>query len=218
MKPRHYLPLLITMLCTVLLPGALCQETPKTMTKISVRLIEPAPEPRSFAAQPRTIWRVGVKYARIAEALDFENHVHGLTIINEPDVWMVNLVDKSGKHVVDSGPVMEVHLPIFQTSSEAKTKLHELEFGGESAFFASNGATVSPGEVLKGKPTERHELSMGGRKLILWTDAVSKKPVRISMSQGTQVQAFEYVNYEDGLAFDPALFQPPATIAIGNAR
>src|SRR6266404_674209 len=126
MKLIHRLFIMATMLFVILLTGASCQETPKTMTKISMRLIEPAQEYGSFAAQPKIIWRVGVKYARIAEAPDFENHVHSLTIINEPDVWMINLTDKSGKHIVDSGPTMEVHLPIFQMPSGTKTKLHEL--------------------------------------------------------------------------------------------
>jgi hypothetical protein len=214
-SPLFFLPGILCLLLTVSAP---CQETPKTMVKLSMRLIEPAPETGSFAAQPRTLWRAGKKYARIAEAPDLENHVHGLTILNEPDAWMINLTDKSGKHMVDSGPSLEVHLPIFPTPSNVKMKLRELEFGNELEFFASNGATVSPGDAIKGKSTERHELTMSGRKLILWTDAASKKPVRMSMTFNGQTQTFEYVSYEDGLPFDPSLFRPPAGITLADAQ
>lgn len=200
-----------------LIVSAPCQEMPKTMVKLSMRLIEPEPEAGSFAAQPRVLWRADTKYARIAEAPDLENHIHGLTILNEPDIWMINLSDKSGKHIVDRGPSLDVHLPIFPAPAGVKMKLRELEFGKELEFFAINGATVSVGEVLKGKPAERHELTMSGRKLILWTDTASKKPVRISMTFSGQTQTVEYVSYEDGLPFDPSLFQPPAGLTLTGA-
>jgi hypothetical protein len=89
-----------------------CQDVPKTMCKISVRGVEPAPEPDSFSAQAKTYWRAGAKYARIAEAEDPKNHIHGLAVISEPDAWMINLFDKSAKHMVDHGPTLDVHLPI----------------------------------------------------------------------------------------------------------
>ena len=83
---------------------AVCQETPKSMTRIATRVVEPEPEPGSFAAQTKTCWRAGTKYARIAEAPDAQHHIHALIIIKEPNLWMINLADKSGRHVVDPGP------------------------------------------------------------------------------------------------------------------
>src|SRR5258708_1019428 len=123
--PPHFF--LQGILCLFLIVSAPCQETPKTMMKLSIRLIEPVPETGSFAAQPRTLWRAGTKYARIAEAPDLEKRVHELIILNEPDAWMINLADKSGKHVVDSGSSLDVHLPIFPVPSGVKMKINELE-------------------------------------------------------------------------------------------
>src|SRR5712691_13067681 len=93
------------------------QELPATMTKITTRIIEPKMNPDSFFAQPKTLWRAGTKYARVAEAADPQHQIHGLVIVNEPDVWMVNLFDKSGTHMVDTGPTFNAHLPIFEASS-----------------------------------------------------------------------------------------------------
>jgi hypothetical protein len=56
----------------------------QTITKISVRGVEPAREPGCFEAQPKTYWRAGKKYARIAEAEDPKN-AYGLAVIAEPE-------------------------------------------------------------------------------------------------------------------------------------
>ncbi|PYT70393.1 MAG: hypothetical protein DMG39_15875 [Acidobacteria bacterium] len=160
------------------------QEAPRTMTKVTTKIVEPKPEPGSFSAQAKTVWRAGKKYARTAEAPDSQNHIHGLAIINEPDAWMINLFDKSARHLVDPGPSFNVHLPVFETQTGIKTKLVALEFGEEVEFFAKNDARESAGEMADGKPTVRHEVNFSGGSVVLWTDAKSKKPVRISLIQG----------------------------------
>ena len=93
--------------------SAPCQEFPKTMRKISIRGVEPKPNPSSFEAQSKVTWRAGNRYARVAEAPDPQAHVYGLLIINEPDVWLINLYDKSVKHIVDTGRSSIVHIPVF---------------------------------------------------------------------------------------------------------
>lgn len=178
------------------------------MMKISVRVVEPAPEPGSFLAQPKTFWRAGTKYARIAEAEDPKNQIHGLAVISEPDFWMINLYDKSGKHMVDPGPTFNVHLPVFPSTPGTKTKLDGLEFGNEVEFFTKNKATQAPDEMVGGQGTIRYDLLSGSSKVTLWTDTHSKKPVRISQVKGQQIETFEYLFYEDDLPFDPALFRP----------
>jgi hypothetical protein len=193
------------------------QQAPKTMIKISTRVIEPAPKRGSFPAEPRTVWRGGTKYARIAESPDPGNHIHGLVIVSEPDVWMVNLFDKSGKHIIDPGPVLDVHLPVFEPVEGAKTKLDELELGRELEFFTKNGAKESAGEV-EGKPSTRHEITINGDKVVLWTDTKSGKPLRVSLVKGSETQTIAYLAYEDELPFDAALFQPPSGITIRYRR
>jgi hypothetical protein len=187
------------------------QEAPKGMIKITTRLIEPEPERGSFGAQPRTLWRAGKKYGRIAEGIDNQQHIHGLMIISEPDAWMINLYDKSGRHVIDPGPSLEVHVPIFQTPGEAKSKLNELE------FFKANHASESAGEPLHGSQTSRYELTLSGRTVILWVHSKTEKPIRISLAKGSDRRTIEYLAYEH-LPFDPALFQPPRGITLVDAK
>jgi hypothetical protein len=201
----------------LLLPGQ-SQEVPKTMIKITTRIIEPKPEPGSFLAQPKTVWRAGTIYSRTAEAPDPTNHIHALAIIHEPDAWMINLFDRSGRHLLDPGPTFNVHLPIFEQLSGANTKLNEPEFGKEMEFFAANDAKDSAGEMIDGKPSVHHEVTLSGSRLVLWTDAKSKKPVRISRIQGVQRQTIAYLAYDDALAFDPTLFQPPTGIAVVDSK
>jgi hypothetical protein len=117
--------------------SVLSQQPPATMTKVSVRLIAPETPSGSFAAQPKTFWRAGTKYARIVESPDAETHIQGLVIISEPDAWMLNLSDKSGRHVVDSGPSFVVHLPIFNKHTGEESGVNELEFGTERDFLRS---------------------------------------------------------------------------------
>lgn len=202
----------------VLIGLAQAQEVPRIMTKITIRVVEPKPEPVSFSAQPKTFWRAGTKYARTAEAPDPQNHIHGLVIVNEPDAWLINLFDKTGRHIVDPGPTFNVHLPVFEQPADGDTKLNELEFGKEREFFAKNDAKRSEGEKIDSKATDRLEVLINDNRLVLWTDTKSKKPVRISLIQRTQKQTIAYVAYDDDLAFDPTLFQPPTGIAVTDSR
>ena len=198
-------------------PLARGQESPNTMMRISTRLVEPAPALNSVAAQTRVIWRAGTKYGRIAEPPDNQNRVHGLMIINEPDAWLINLFDKSGKHMVDPGPSLIVHIPIF-AGVNVSTKLTELEFGRELEFFSNKGAPPSEGEVINGKATERYDVTIENSKLVLWMDVQSKKPIRVSLVDSRQTRTLEYLSYDDDLKFDPSQFQPPAGIVMQNPK
>jgi len=210
-----HIPLLVV-LGLALVPVARGQESPKTMMMISTRVVEPRPAPSSFAAQARTLWRAGTKYGRVAEPPDLQNHIHGLMIINEPNVWMINLLDKSGKHEVDPGPSLDVHLPIFPDRS-VSTQLKDLEFGRELEFFTTKGAKGSEGEMINGRGTSRYELTIENSKIVLWTDVKSKKPLRVSLIEGAQIETIEYLSYDD-LAFNPSLFQPPAGIVMQSSK
>lgn len=202
----------------LLVATCLCQDTPKVMTKITTRLVEPKPIPGSFSSQVKTCWRAGTKYARVAEAPDLQDHIHGLIIVSEPDVWVINLFDKSARHIVDSGPSFDAHLPIFDVAERSKTKLSKLEFGRELDFFIENGAKKSVGESLKGNPTARYDMIMGGHQLTLWTDAKTKKPVRISLTAGAEARTIEYLGYDEGVPFDSSLFKPPLGVTVTEAK
>jgi hypothetical protein len=76
----------ICVLCT----GLTGQQHSELMTKLTVHLLSPDIRQESFAAKPKTMYRFAKAYCRTAEAPDLENGIHGLTVIHEPDVWMVN--------------------------------------------------------------------------------------------------------------------------------
>eukprot|EP01036_Dinobryon_divergens_P046222 gene46222-61811_t len=85
---------------------------PPTLTRIVTRSVGPDIQRGSFRAEPITLYRKGELYLRNEEAPDPEQRLHLLTIVSEPDVWTVNLMDKTGKHVVDPGPNFVAHAPI----------------------------------------------------------------------------------------------------------
>jgi hypothetical protein len=133
--------------------------------------------------------------------------VYGLLIINEPDVWLINLYDKSVKHIVDTGRSSIVHIPVFSPEGRI-AGLKELELGRELSFFTKSHAARSQGEAIKGVATERYRMAVGGATVILWIDVKSKAPLRIALIRAKQTVTLEYLAYED-LPFDASLFQPP---------
>ena len=185
------------------------------MTKISVRLTSPQPPPGSFMAEPRTFWRAGTQYGRIAEATDYRNHIHELIVIHEPDVWMVNLYAKSAKHIVDQTPPLAVHMPVFAGAGEEKMQIAQLEFGKELEFFTANHATQTPA-TLGGKQTKRYEATVAGETLILWVDSNTAKPVRISHVKSAETRTLDYLEFEE-LPFDASLFQLPKGISVESS-
>jgi hypothetical protein len=85
-------------------------------------------------------------------------------------------------------------------------------------FLTKNNATRTSDEVIGGKATDRYDLRVGSSKVTLWTDAQSKKPVRISQTKDMHTEIFEYLSYEDDLAFDPSLFRPPSGLRMEESK
>ena len=55
----------------------------------------------SFAGKPKVTYRAGNGLVRSEEMADTAGGIHQLSVINWPDVWVVNLLDKTGEHIVD---------------------------------------------------------------------------------------------------------------------
>jgi hypothetical protein len=66
------------------------------MTRLVARLQSPDIPEKSFAAQPKVIYRAGTRYGRTEESPDLEHGIYGLMIINEPDTWLIKLFTKTG--------------------------------------------------------------------------------------------------------------------------
>jgi hypothetical protein len=196
-------------------------DTPKTMTKIEVHLEGPEVMAGSFLAQPKVIYRAGTKYCRVEETQDSQNKIHGLLIVNEPDAWMINLSDKSARHVVDPGPTFNCKLPMFaqvDSKDEGAMLYQNLQFGRELAFFKQMGATGQPGPEEGGKKTTQYAIEIGSTRFLMFTvGAPNEHPLAVARSVGAKGEVFIYTAYEE-VPFDSKLFARPDDIKISEAK
>jgi hypothetical protein len=196
-------------------------DIPKTMTKIEAHLEAPDVVAGSFSAKPKLIYRAGARYCRLEEAQDTENKIHGLLIVNEPDVWMVNLYDKSAQHMVDPGPTFNCRLPIFgsvDSKDEAGMLYQDLQFGSELKFFKKMGAAGQPGPDEGGKKTTRYAIEIGNTRFVMLTiNAPNERPLVVARAVGDKGEVFVYTVYDE-IPFDPKFFAKPETIKISEAK
>jgi hypothetical protein len=190
---------------------SLAQQPPKAMTKVEVFLEGPDIRAGSFATKPKVMYRAGSRYCRIEEAADPDNGIHGLAIINEPDYWMVNLLNNTAKHAVDFGPSFNCHLPIFPDTDK------DLEFGFELEYFKSKGARPQTGPVLQNKSTTIYKVESESATLALFTYGTPERPMLVSRVHGDKGEIFWFKGWGD-LQFDPALFAKPEGVKIEEQK
>lgn len=196
---------------------------PQTMTRILARLQSRDLPQDNFAAQPKVIYRAGSRYGRTEELPDREHAIHGLMIINEPDIWLINLFARAGKHYLDHGPTFDCRMPIFidgddvKSAGDLKNPLYELEFGQELAYFRRKGAVTQVGPILHGKPTNAYVVMAGDWQLILFTNGQPERPVSVTRDRGETRETIWYGAYDE-LPFDPKLFTKPEDVKIEEAK
>lgn len=190
--------------------------------KLTVRLQSPEIPADHFAAKPKTMYRAGQGYCRTEELPDPEQGIHGLMIINEPDVWVVNLLSKTAQHLVDSGPTFNCRLPMFQgdevkSAADMKNPILELEFGRELAYFRQKGAPPKEGPVLQGKQTNVSMVQVGDSQLFLFTVDTPERPLAVARQRGGTREIYWYGLYEE-LPFEPKLFAKPEGVKIEEVK
>jgi hypothetical protein len=196
---------------------------PVTMTKVVVHFESPDVPAVSFAAQPRTMYRAGTRYCRIEELPDTEHGIHGLVVVSEPDEWLINLLPKTARHLVDPGPTFNCRLPVFVSGEDIKSavdtrsQLIGLEFGREPAYFEGKGATSEPGPTLQGRTTTAYAVGIGDTQLLLFTSGKPEKPVVVVRQRGSKREVYWYGTYEE-VPFDPQLFVKPEGVKIEDAK
>jgi hypothetical protein len=187
-----------------------------SMTKVVVRMIVPSETGEPIPAKPKTMYLAGEKYARVEEELDAAAGSQKLIITNEPDSWVINLVNKTAQHLVDSGPKFVTHAPIFWTSSgQPEPEFEELEFGAEMTFFGEGrGRPLKPRNV-DGRRYKALSIKTGEHEAVLLIDPKTGKPFQINLIKfGRLVSSVRYLSYKTKLPFDASLFQPPPDIQI----
>lgn len=172
----------------------------------------------SFAAKPKVYWRASNRYCRVDEEPDTEKGIHGRTVINEPDAWLVNLADNTAKHLVDQGPTFNCRLPIFASEPETmKSKVGELEFGRELSFFRDNGAKQIEGPKLE-FPANYYELLIGDSVLKLVERADVHVPIMIGLIRGDKALWVRYMLWDDQVPFKSDLFVKPTGVKVEETK
>ena len=145
---------------------------------------------------------------------DTVHGIKGLIIINEPDVWLVNLMTKTAQHQIDSGPTLNCRLPIFSAGNDGRSDIDVnnsiagLEFGRELAYFKQKGAMPGPGPILEGRSTNAYTIIVGDAELVLFTSGKQERPVAVVRQQDAKREVYWYSVYE-AVPFDANLFKPP---------
>ncbi len=197
----------------ILTPLALAQSGGPPMTRMVTRLISDSVDPTSFAAQPKTLYLAGNTYARLEEAPDRAQGLHGLMIVSEPDIWIINLLDRAGQHQVDPGPVLVVHIPILPPGGPKE--FETLEFGKEVEFFTARKAVPADAGNIEGTRCKSLEFTYGDYRLLLHVTADAGVPFQLEIYRDSRLNAaIRYVSYERGLPFKPELFKPSADIKL----
>jgi hypothetical protein len=196
------------------------------MTRFVVQLASPDVPRDSFGAKPKTIYRAGTTYCRVEEEPDPASGTHGLVIINEPDMWMVDLADHTARHFVNDGPDLNCHMPVFGDRlsgipEEDAKEIGGLEFGFEMEFFKSHRAVRQPGPILQWHEQPRqtigYKLQFGDWMVALFTDGDPERPVAVAMFHGDEHSTYYYSGYGQ-MDFDATLFAKPSGAKIEEAK
>jgi hypothetical protein len=193
------------------------------MTKLMVKFESPETPKESFAAQPKVMYRAASRYCRIEENPDLAGGIHGLIIMNEPGIWMVNRLDKTAQHIVDTGPTYNCRLPIFaddvdmKSAEDLKKPLMQLEFGRELEYFRPKSTAPIPGPVLQGKPTMVYSVQVRDWQLFLFTSGDPEVPVAVTRKNDKTREIFWYGEYAQ-VPFNAKLFAKPEGVKIGDAK
>jgi hypothetical protein len=206
------MPRFLRLLMLLFLPLA-AQAADEKMLYVEYRLASAQIAKDSFDAQTKKVWRIGKDYLRFEDAPNPQTKIHGLIIVAEPDIWIVDRNTNQAQHTVDPGPDFKIHFPIF--ASETSEMLRELEFGKELEFFHTKEARELPAQDVDGFRCKVFRLDVDDRdvRLFLKTD---ETPLQIVVKSPDYEYAIRFLRYEPDRKPDKSLFQPPPGVQIKN--
>jgi len=197
--------------------GASTPSQPPTepLIKIVFRNATPGIDTDSFAAKPKTLYLLGSHYQRLEELPDFEAGIHGLIVSNERDTWMVNLANKTGKHIVDNATNYDIYAPVV---SDRTDSFEGFNFGFELSYMEDAG--VKPTQVRLGdRDLVQYEYSKGQMQLRLMVSAKEKIPYAAGLfDSGKLMHMVRYEEYKVNLEPEPTLFEKPSGISYTEAN
>ena len=203
------LRILFTLLLSLLSLGAHAADD--KMLYVEYRLVSKQITPESFDAQIKKVWRLGGEYLRFEDAPNPQTKIHGLIIVAEPDIWIVDRNTNQGQHTVDPGPTFKIHFPLL--ASETSEKLRQLEFGHELEFFQENGAKDMGVQEVDGLKCKLFRLETDDREatLFLKTDDT---PLQVVVKSADYEYAVRFLRYDAQRRPDKSLFQLPAGVQL----
>jgi hypothetical protein len=185
---------------------------PAGLVHIVTREITPGIDPVSFNAQPVSLFRQGARRSRLEEQPDEAHKSQALAVIDEPNIWMVNLTDRTGRHIVDPGPELAAHASVF-ADPKVSPRILELEFGCEAAFVAAHAAKVDHTENLEGVMLDVHRFMDGSEAVEILEKSGSADPLVARYYRGGKLAwVIRYDLYDTQAPADPAMFTAPAGI------
>lgn len=194
------------------------------MMKIVYRMTGPKIPADAPIAKPISLYRAGESYTRVEYPLDSSHNTQLLRITKEPDDWLINLADKSAKHMLDAGPSFVSRNPILWMPKppgqpDPDERFKDLEFGNEAKFFLQNHARDLGVRKIDGKDAKSFVMKNGSREVTLFLDAETEKPVQMDVvKDGNPELSIHYLSYETNLEFDPALFEVPQGLKITETK
>jgi len=194
----------------LLLPLA-TQAADDKMLYVEYRLVSKQIAADSFDAQTKKVWRIGADYLRFKDAPNPQTKIHGLIIVAEPDIWIVDRNTNQAQHTIDPGPNYKIHFPLF--ASETSEKLRGLEFGRELEYFHDNNAKESPAEEVDGFKCRVYRLEMDDRDVTLFVKT-DDTPLQVVVKSPEYEYALRFLRYDPNRKPDKSLFQLPPGVQI----
>ena len=201
--------LLTALLLASLTLGA--QAADDNMLFVEYRVVSADLPASSPETQPRKVWLLGKEFLRFEDVPNPETKVHGLIIVDEPDIWIIDRKKSQGQHAIDPGPQYVVHFPIFPR--EQSKKLKQLEFGSELKFFQDNGARVLASRTVAGIKCKLYRLELDDRELTLFLKP-DNLPLQIEVQSADLKYAVRFLKYDPNQKPDMNLFKVPPGIKI----
>ncbi|MGZ6050349.1 MAG: hypothetical protein ACXWKN_18310, partial [Phenylobacterium sp.] len=170
----------------------------------------------AFAAAPLVLYRQGSLMARSEEAPDPARRLHLLMVTHAPDTWFVNLADRTGKHIVDPGPSIDVHVPLFGGAGVGP-ELMALEFGCEAEFARQKMGQPAPQEGAGAAAVAVYRLRRGD-DLIELKLAAGGRPTQAGFYRAGQPKLVIRYDEYARLPENPLLFEKPSGFDYTEAR
>jgi hypothetical protein len=165
----------------------------------------------AFDAQTKKVWRIGNKYLRFEDAPNPVTKIHGLIIVAEPDIWIIDRNTNQAQHTVDPGPKYSIHFPLF--ASETSEKLRRLEFGHELEYFRENDARELPVQDVDGVTCKVLRLEFDDREVTLFLKT-NDTPLQIVVKSAENEYVMRFLRYEADRKPEKLLFQLPPDVQL----